>query len=124
VGVAGGRFLSWIGREAALRLALASMLLGGLLFAIPAQMGTLLGALAVGLGAALLIQLVPAVFTALHQRGSAAAIGEANGLASAASILAPLAVAGALTVGFGWRTGYLAAPLLALAAMTLPAWRL
>jgi fucose permease len=124
VGVAGGRFMSWIGREAALRLALAAMLLGGLLFAIPAQVGTWLGALVVGLGAALLIQLVPAVFTALHPRASAAAIGEANGLASAASILAPLAVAGALTAGFGWRTGYLAAPLLALAAMTLPAWRL
>jgi fucose permease len=124
VGLAGGSLVSWIGRKAALRLALAGMILGGLLLAAPAQVATLLGALSVGLGAALLIQLVPAVLTALHPHAPAAAIGEANGLASAASILAPLAVSASLTAGFGWRPGYLAPPLLGLAAITLLAWRL
>jgi MFS family permease len=124
VGVAGGPFVSRIGREAALRLALVGMILGGLLLAAPAQVATLLGALSVGLGAALLIQLVPAVFSALHPRAPAAAIGEANGLASGASILAPLAVSGTFAAGFGWRPGYLVPPLLGLAAITLPVWRL
>ncbi len=124
VGLAGGRFMSWIGRGAALRLALAGMTLGGLLIAVPAQVTSLLGAILLGLGAALLIQLVPAVLSAIHPQVPAAAIGEANGLASAASILAPLAVSGTLIAGFGWRPGYLVAPLLALAAITLPAWRL
>jgi MFS family permease len=100
------------------------MILGGLLLAAPAQVATLLGALSVGLGAALLIQLVPAVFSALHPRAPAAAIGEANGLASGASILAPLAVSGTFAAGFGWRPGYLVPPLLGLAAITLPVWRL
>jgi MFS family permease len=124
VGLAGGPLLNRIGREAALRLALTGMILGGLLLAVPARVATLLGALSLGLGAALLIQLVPAVLSAIHPRAPAAAIGEANGVASAASILAPLAVAGTLTAGFGWRPGYLVPPLLALAAITLPAFRL
>lgn len=124
VGLGGGRLVSRIGRSAALRLAIAGMMLGGLLIAAPVQIATLLGALLLGLGAALLIQLVPAVLSAMQPQAPAAAIGEANGLASAASVLAPLAVATTLAAGLGWRTGYLALPLLALAVITFPAWRL
>ncbi len=107
-----------------MRLAIVGMIVGGLLIAAPARIATLLGVLLVGLSAALLIQLVPAVLTAIKSGAPAAAIGEANGLASAMSVLAPLAVSGGLAAGLGWRTGYLVAPLLALTALTLPAWRL
>jgi len=124
VGLAGGSFVSRIGRVAALRLSVAGMMLGGLLIAAPSRVATLLGALVLGLGAALLIQLVPAVLSVMHPGRPAATIGEANGLASAASVLAPLAVAAALAAGLGWRAGYLVAPLVALAALTLPVWRL
>lgn len=124
VGLFGGGILNWIGREAALRLSLGGIILGGLLLAVPAWVATLLGALLLGVGAALLIQLVPAALSAIHPHVPAAAIGEANGLASAASILAPLAVSAALAAGLGWRPGYLVPPLLALTAITLPAWRL
>jgi MFS family permease len=124
VGLAGGPLLSRVGRTGALRLSLASMLLGGLLLALPGRVPTLLGVLLVGLGAALLIQLVPALLAALHPDAPSAVVGEANGLASAASVLAPLAVAGTISAGLGWRTGYLAAPLLALAAAALLAWRM
>jgi fucose permease len=124
VGLAGGPFVNRIGRTAALRLAIAGMLAGGLLIAAPARVATLLGALLLGLGAAVLIQLVPAVLAAFQPQAPAAAIGEANGLASAASVLAPLAVSAALIAGLGWRAGYLAPPLIALALIALPAWRL
>jgi MFS family permease len=124
VGLAGGPFVGRIGRAPALRLAIAIVMVGGLLIAAPAHIATLFGALLLGLGAALLIQLVPAVLAAAHPDAATAAIGEANGLASAASVLAPLAVSLALVVGLGWRIGYLALPLLALAAITLPIWRL
>jgi MFS family permease len=124
IGLAGGPLVGRLGRAAALRLAISGMLVGGLLIAAPAQIATFFGALLLGLGAALLIQLVPAVLAALQPHAPAAAIGEANGLASAASVLAPLAVATSLAAGLGWRAGYLAIPLLALGAMTLPAWRL
>ena len=124
VGLVGGSLVNRIGRATTLRLAIAVMMAGGLLIAAPAQVATLFGALLVGLGSALLIQLVPAILSAAQPQAPAAAIGEANGLASAASVLAPLAVSAALAAGLGWRSGYLAAPLLALAALTLPAWRL
>ena len=124
VGLAGGSFVSRIGRVAALRLSVAGMMLGGLLIAAPSRVATLLGALVLGLGAALLIQLVPAVLSAMHPGRPAATIGEANGLASAASVLAPLAVAAALAAGLGWRAGYHVAPHVALAALTMPEWRL
>lgn len=124
VGFAGGPFVNRFGRSAGLRVAIAGMLVGGLLIAAPERFATLIGALLLGLGAALLIQLVPAVLSALHPQAPAAAIGEANGLASAASVLAPLAVSVALVAGLGWRTGYLAPPLIALALIALPAWRL
>jgi fucose permease len=124
VGLVGGPLVTRIGRVAALRLAIAGLLLGGLLIAAPVRVVTLLGALLLGLAAALLIQLVPAVLAAYQPHASTARIGEANALASAASVLAPLAVSVSLAIGLGWRAGYLAAPLLTLAAITLPAWRL
>jgi MFS family permease len=124
VGLTGGSLVSRVGRATALRVAIAGLLLGGLFIATPVHIATLLGALLLGLGAALLIQLVPAILSAAQPQAPAAAIGEANGLASAASVLAPLAVGAAIAAGLGWRTGYLAAPLLALASLSLPVWRL
>ena len=124
VGLVGGPFVSRIGRGTALRLAIAGLLLGALLIAAPVHIATLLGALLLGLGAALLIQLVPAILSAAQPQAPAAAIGEANALASATSVLAPLAVSASLAAGLGWRIGYLAAPWLVLAALAVPAWRL
>jgi len=124
VGLAGGPFVIRVGRARALRLAIVAVVLGGLLIAAPVRVATLLGALLLGLGAALLIQLVPAVLASVHPRAPAAAIGEANALASAASVFAPLAVSGALAAGLGWRTGYLVAPLVALTVIAFPVWRL
>jgi MFS family permease len=124
VGLAGARLVSRIGRASALRISIGGILVGGLLIAAPERLVTLFGALLLGLGSALLIQLVPAVLATTHPQAPAAAIGEANGLASAASVLAPLAVSATLAAGFGWRVGYLAIPLLVLAAITLPIWRL
>src|SRR5258708_13283034 len=96
VGLTGGSLVSRIGRGTALRLAIVGLLLGGLLIAAPVHIATLLGALLLGLGAALLIQLVPAILSAAQPQAPAAAIGEANGLASATSVLAPLAAAASL----------------------------
>ena len=124
VGLVGAPLVGRIGRAAAMRAAVGAILAGGLLVAAPQRLATLLGALLIGLGAALLIQLVPAILATSHPHAPAAAIGEANGLASAASVLAPLAVSAALAAGFGWRIGYLGIPLLVLAAIAWPMWRL
>lgn len=124
VGLSGGSIVARMGRTAALRLSTGGMVLGGLMFAVPGRFPTLIGALVLGLGAALLIQLMPAILASLHARSATAAVGEANGVASAASVVAPLAVGAALSLGLGWRIGYLGLPLLALAAAFLPTWRL
>jgi fucose permease len=70
VGLTGGAMVSRIGRLATLRLSLGGMLTGGLLFGVPGRMTTLAGALLLGLGAAVLIQLVPALLAGLHQQAS------------------------------------------------------
>ena len=124
VGLTGGALVARIGRTAALRLAIAGMMLGGLLLATPARVATLLGALLLGLGGAVLVQLCPSLLAALHPQAPTAAVGEANALASTASVIALLAVSAALVSGLGWRVGYLGLALLALALLTVPAWRL
>jgi MFS family permease len=124
VGFTGGALVSRIGRTAALRMAIAGMMLGGLLLATPFRAATLIGALLLGLGGAILVQLGPALLAALHPQAPTAAVGEANALASAASVIAPLAVSAALVSGLGWRFGYLGPVLLALAILTVPAWRM
>jgi MFS family permease len=122
VGVVGGRLVGWLGRAVALRMSIGGMIVGGLLLATSSRALTLVGALLLGVGGALLIQLTPALLTALHSHAPAAAVGEANGLASGASVLAPLAVAGALAAGLGWRVGYLLVPLVMLAIVLVPVW--
>ncbi|MDN3358907.1 MFS transporter [Actinomadura sp. DC4] len=124
VGVVGGKVVGRIGRPVALRAAIAAMIVGGLLLATSTHALTLAGAFMLGIGGAMLIQLIPALLMALHPHAPAAAVGEANGLASGASVLAPLAVAGAISAGLGWRAGYLVAPLLMLVLVLAPTWRI
>lgn len=122
VGLVGGSLVSRIGRAMALRLSIGGMIGGGLLLATPLRPLTLAGVLLMGIGGALLIQLIPALLGALHPHAPAAAVGEANGLGSAVSVLAPLAVAGALASGLGWRVGYLVVPLVLLTVVAALSW--
>jgi MFS family permease len=124
VGVGGGRLVDRIGRKPTLMTAIAGTVTGGLLLGVPQRVLTVIGAFLLGLGGALIIQLLPALLADLHHGGATAAVSEANGLASAASVLGPLAVGGAITAGLGWRAGYLVAPLAALAVLAPVAWRI
>lgn len=123
VGAVGGPLVARAGRPVALQAALAALMLGGSLLAVPARVITLAGAVLLGAGGALLVQLVPALLASLHPQAVTAAVGEANAVSSTASVLAPLAVAGALAGGLGWRPGYLGFPLAALAMLLLLARR-
>ncbi|HEY7483654.1 MAG TPA: MFS transporter [Streptosporangiaceae bacterium] len=124
IGVAGGSLVGRIGRLPALQASLVGMIAGGLLLGTSQRSLTIFGALLLGVGGALLIQLLPALLADLHPGSATAAVGEANGLASAASVLGPLAVAGALTAGLGWQAGYLVAPLVILAVFLPLTWRI
>src|SRR6266545_6031939 len=123
VGAFGGPLVARAGRSVALQAALAALMLGGSLLAVPARAITLAGAVLLGAGGALLVQLVPALLAGLHPQAVTAAVGEANAVASTASVVAPLAVAAALASGLGWRLGYLGFPLAALAVLLLRARR-
>lgn len=118
VGLVGGRLAARVDRRTLVVAAVALMSAGSLLLAVPQRVPSLAGALALGLGAALAIQVVPTSLNRLHPDRTTVAIGEANALASTASVLAPLAAAAAIAT-VGWRVGYLAPIALAGVAVAL-----
>jgi fucose permease len=63
------------------------------------------------------VALVPALGTDVGGARAAALLSKANALSSAAGLLAPLLVAGAIALGAGWQTGYLVLPLLVAVLM-------
>jgi len=107
-------------RHAVFAAALVAMGAGAaMLSAALAPALSLLGALTMGTGAALIVALVPAFGTDVRGSGAGVLLARANSLSSAAGLLAPLLVAGAIAVGAGWQTGYLTVPLLAVLALML-----
>jgi predicted MFS family arabinose efflux permease len=93
---------------------LAVLALGGgasLIATAVAPVISLLGALVMGAGAALVVGLVPALGTDVQGTEAAGLISRANALSSGAGLLAPLLIAGAVLLGIGWPTGYLVVPL-------------
>jgi predicted MFS family arabinose efflux permease len=74
---------------------------------------TLLGALLSSVGGSAITIAAPPTLTDRHGAAGAAAISEANGVAAAAGLLAPLLIGLAVATGVGWRAGPLLVPLLA-----------
>jgi hypothetical protein len=118
VGLVGGSIVSRVGHRPALIGSLVGMIAGPLLLAAPERPVTLVGAALLGAGAAFSVQVVPSALTRRHPLDAAPAIGEANAVSSTASVIAPAAVAAAIALGAGWRTGYLL-PSLPVAAFLL-----
>jgi cyanate permease len=107
-------------RHGAFVIALVAMMGGAaILSAVVTQSLSLVGALAMGVGAAVIVALVPAL--GADARGAAATglLSRANALSSAAGLLAPLLLAATIAVGAGWQTGYLVAPALVVLALLL-----
>jgi MFS family permease len=117
IGVAGSAVVGRIGRVTYSRLALVLMVAGGLALCSGNRPLTMIGAALLGLGAAAVVQLVPAALTETHGDAAATALGEANALSSAAAVAGPLCVGAAIGLGIGWRAGFLALPLAAAVAL-------
>jgi MFS family permease len=115
VGVLGGRAVQRLGHRTALVVALGGLAVGAGLLTGPTRLLTLAGAVVLGTGGALMVQVVPAALTRRHPTAAAPALGEANAVSSFASVLAPAAVAAAVGLGADWRIGYLL-PVLPVAA--------
>nr|NLD40306.1 MFS transporter [Actinomycetales bacterium] len=118
VGLFGARLVRRIGLQRTLVLALALTVIGALLMAVPSRLMIGIGALVFGVGGAFVTLVMPVRFGILHGRRSARAVTEANAAGSVAAIVAPLAVAAALTLHLGWRVGYVL-PIVAAAAALL-----
>ncbi len=117
-GLFGGPFVRRAGHRMGFVAAISGQIAGVVLLASGVRVLTLIGAAVLGLGSALVIQLVPAALGARHPRFTTAVLGEANAVSSAASLLAPAAVAAAIGLGAGWAVGYVL-PMLPVAVTLL-----
>ncbi|MGN6245923.1 MAG: MFS transporter [Motilibacteraceae bacterium] len=119
-GLLGQRVIGRIGRGGAMRLGLAALCAGVLLFTLsPALPGTLVGALVAGTGGSLMVNVHSPVLTDHHELAGPAAIGEANAMAAATGILSPLVLGAATATVIGWRGGLLVTVVLAAVVLAL-----
>jgi fucose permease len=118
IGVAGTAVVRRTGRVTYSRLALLLMVVGAVALCSGNRPLTMAGAALLGLGAAAVVQLVPAALTEAHGEAAASALGEANALSSAAAVAGPLCVGAAIVLGAGWRAGFLAVPVAAAVALS------
>jgi MFS family permease len=105
-GFLGERWVRRLGRTRALWGGLAGMALGGLLIAFsPSVVGTLLGALAMGLIGTISLMANQSVLSDMHGAMRTIALTESNVAATGTAIFAPLAIGGFATAGLGWQLG-------------------
>ena len=113
-GVVFAPLVARLGRAATMRLGLAGTVVGPVLFcSTPALPVTLTAALACGLFGSVLVNSSVSILTAHHGAAGPAASSEANAVAAGVGLLAPLALSGCVSLGFGWRPGLLLAPVAA-----------
>ncbi len=110
MGVVGKSLIARAGQALALLLAVIAMAAGAVLLTLPSRPVTVAGAVVLGLGCALTIQVLPVLAASLYGARAAHVNTEANAASSVLSFLAPLTVAAAIALGAGWRVGYLVLP--------------
>jgi fucose permease len=115
-GLTGDRLAARLGRRAVLWAGAGVTVIGGLCLALgQAAWVTLAGAFINGYFGALTQVMVQATLSDLHGERKAVALTEANIASGVGSLLAPLLVGGAVTIGLGWRAG----PGMALALLAI-----
>jgi len=98
------RLVGRFGRRVTLLLASGVLALGVAILVSAHTLGVSLpGVAVIGIGGTLLISAAQPALSLHHSEASAAAVVEANGVASLFGLLAPLAVGASVAVGWGWR---------------------
>jgi MFS family permease len=106
VGLTGERWVRRVGRNQALWGGIAGMVAGVLLIAFsPSAVGTILGALAMGLFGTLSLMANQAALSDLHGDQRTIALTESNVVATSAAVAAPLLIGGLAAAGWGWQVG-------------------
>jgi MFS family permease len=106
VGLTGERWVRRVGRNQALWGGIGGMVTGVLLIAFsPSPVGTILGALAMGLFGTLSLMANQAALSDLHGDQRTIALTESNVVATSAAVAAPLLIGGFAAAGWGWQMG-------------------
>jgi MFS family permease len=106
VGLTGERWLRHLGRQRALWGGIAGMIAGALLIAFsPTVVGTIGGALAMGMLGTVSLVANQAVLSDQHGEQRTVALMESNVVATAMAIMAPLVIGGFAGEGWGWQSG-------------------
>ena len=116
VGLTGERWLRRIGRDRALWGGIGGMIAGVLLIAFsPSVIGTVLGALVMGVLGTLSLLANQVILSDLLGDQRTIALTESNVVATSAAVMAPLLIGGFATTGLGWQSALaLAVPCAAL----------
>jgi len=117
-GLFGHRLVDLVGRRRLLLIVLGVSGAGAVVMTFGTVVTTFVGAAGIGLGAALMIQVLPVEMVELQPGHAPQALSEANSLSSIAGIIAPFGVAWALSAGLGWGVGY-SIPLAAAAGLSM-----
>ena len=105
VGLTGERWVRRVGRHWSLWGGLGGMTAGGLLIAFsPSVIGTILGALVMGMFGTLSLMANQAILSDLHGAQRTIALTESNVVATSAAVTAPLLIGGFAAMGLGWQT--------------------
>jgi predicted MFS family arabinose efflux permease len=122
-GLVSARVVAWRGRRAALWVGTVAVVAGVVLIVSSGVIaGTLVGAVVVGVGGTLLVNVANAALSDKHGRASGAAITEANGLGALVGAAAPFALGVLVGAGSGWQPALLVViALLAVVSVAMPA---
>ena len=121
-GLANARVVAARGRRGTLYAGTA-LVVGGVALIVTSGVlaGTLSGAVMVGMGGTLLVNVANAALSEKHGRAGGAAITEANGLGALVGAMAPVALGVAVAAGAGWQPAVVVVfVLLAVVAIMMP----
>lgn len=118
IGLIGGAVIRAFGDLRVLAGAFAFQITGAAIFTVGTRPATMAGVALLGIGGALLAQVMPARMGGLDPTRSAANVARATASASISAIMAPLLIGASLATWVGFRGGY-AGPIMLLATTLL-----
>jgi fucose permease len=117
-GLFADRAITALGRRRAIAVGLVGLAAGaGLVIVAPSPVVSIAGCLLMGLIGGLILACVPSLLVDRHGADASAAIGEANGICYAASLLATLSTGLFVMIGLGWRSSLLLGIVLVVASL-------
>jgi len=120
VGLVSHRLVQYLGRRPIMLIGTCLMTAGALMLAAgPNVVVTLAGAMIIATGGNLIVNVAQPALSVQHKLHGPAAVTEANAVSAVAGIFGPLALGGAVMLGWGWRPANLVTVVLGISAFLL-----